>query len=74
MMHVYLPGEPQRLVEAAVRLARDERVGLFGWVMGTEMPGYGKIELAVGDAADAIADAEIRALFARVLEEARATT
>jgi threonine aldolase len=74
MMHVYLPGEPQRLVEAAVRLARDERVGLFGWVMGTEMPGYGKIELAVGDAADALADDEIRMYFARVLEEARATT
>jgi len=72
MMHVYLPGEPGWLVEAAVCLAREERVGLFGWVQGVEMPGYGKIELVVGDAADALADDEIRAFFARVLDEAHA--
>jgi threonine aldolase len=71
MMHVYLPGEPQRLVEAALRLAREERVGLFGWMAATEVPGYGQTELTMGDASDALADDEIREYFARVLAYAR---
>jgi threonine aldolase len=71
MMHVYLPGERERLMAAALRLAREERVALFGWVMGTEAPGYSKIELAVGDASDALSDEEIQMYFTRILDEAR---
>jgi threonine aldolase len=71
MMHVYTQGERDRLMAAAVHLARDERVSLFGWLAGTELPGYVKFELSVGDASDALSEEEIRTYFARVLEEAR---
>jgi threonine aldolase len=72
MMHVYLPGDREHLLDAATHLAREERVGLFGWLAGTELPGYVKFELAVGDAADALTDAEIALYLGRVLAAAHA--
>jgi threonine aldolase len=67
MMHVYLPGDPELLLDAAVTLARDERVLLFSSLRPTEVPGYVMFELAIGDAADVFTDDEIRGYFERVL-------
>lgn len=67
MMHVYLPGDADRLTAAAMAIARAERLLLFRTLRPTDVPGYVMFELAVGDAADAIADDEIRDCFARVV-------
>jgi threonine aldolase len=67
MMHVYLPGDMDRLVAASVAIAREERVGLFRGLWPTELPGYVKFELAVGDATFALSDDEIAGYLARVV-------
>ncbi len=69
MMHVYLRGDPTRLAENALAIARDERVLLFRTLRPTDVPGISMFELALGDAADALTDEEIGALFARVLAQ-----
>ena len=71
MMHVYLPGDLERLSEAALAIARDERVALVGRLRASETPGYAAFELSVGDGADAFTDAEIEAYFRRVVDAAR---
>lgn len=71
MMHVYLPGDVERLEEVGLGIAREERVALFGGLRAAETPGYAKFELSVGDGADAFTDAEIEEYFRRVVEGAR---
>jgi threonine aldolase len=67
MMHVYLHGNRERMEAEALAIAREERVGLFWRLIPAEVPGYGKFELAIGDAADALRDDEIEAYFERVI-------
>jgi threonine aldolase len=67
MMHVYLPGEMERLVAASLQIAREERVGLFRGLWPTELPGYAKFELAVGEATFALTDDEIAGYIARIV-------
>ena len=70
MMHVYLPGDQERLLEEAMAIAREERTAIFTWLRSTEVPGYAAFELGVGDGADAFTDAEIEAYFRRVVRAA----
>lgn len=70
MMHVYLRGDPDRLVAESLAIAREERVALFAALQPTEVPGVSKFELGLGDAVAALTDDEIGAYFARVLERA----
>jgi threonine aldolase len=49
MMHLYLPGDRQRLTQAAWQLARDEQTFLFGSFIDTARGN--KVELTVGEAA-----------------------
>ncbi len=67
MMHVYLPGEREILLERAAEIARGERVALFHRLWETDVPGYSSFELNIGDGADALTDAEIAAYFARIV-------
>jgi len=67
MMHVYLPGDMDRLLAASLDIARDERVGLFRGLWPTELPGYTKFELAVGEATFSLTDEEIAGYFARIV-------
>ncbi len=69
MMHVYLRGDAERLMDAITAIARDERVALTGWLRGCELPGYCMFELTVGDAAFALSDDEIAGYFRRVMEQ-----
>jgi threonine aldolase len=69
MMHLYLQGDREKLLEASLAIARDERVALFNWLAPADMPGWWRWELAVGDATDAFSDDEIAAYFRRVLAE-----
>ena len=67
MMHVYLHGDPERLMAANLVIAREERVALFRGLRPTDLPNWSVFELGIGDAADALTDDEIRAYFVRVL-------
>lgn len=67
MMHVYLAGDPERLSAAALDVAREEKVHLFRALGPTDLPGWSMFELSIGDAADALTDEEIGALFTRVM-------
>lgn len=71
MMHVYLPGDPDRLFEVALVIAREERTALFGRLRAAEVPGYATFELSVGDGADAFTGAEIESYFRRVMRAAQ---
>ncbi len=67
MLHVFLPGEPDALMARALEIARTERVALFRALRPAEVPGYAAFELSVEDATAALTDAEIDALFRRLL-------
>jgi hypothetical protein len=67
MMHVYLPGDKDRMLAASLEIARDERVGLIRGLWPTELPSYVKFEVAVGEAAFALTDDEIARYFARIV-------
>jgi threonine aldolase len=67
MMHVYLQGKRDRLMEAALDIARENRVALFRWLTESEVPGYCMFELSIGDAAFALSDEEIDVSFRRIM-------
>lgn len=71
MMHVYLRASADKLLEASTEIARTERVALFRRLIPTGVPGVSAFELAIGDAAEALSDAEIAAYFRRVMSDAR---
>ncbi|HLZ32066.1 MAG TPA: beta-eliminating lyase-related protein [Chloroflexota bacterium] len=70
MMHVYLQASAEPLLEASTELARTDRVLLFRRLLPTGVPGVSAFELTIGDAADALTDAEIGAYFRRLMETA----
>jgi threonine aldolase len=70
MMHVYLPGSPEALSAATIEIARRSHVGLARGFTTTELPGYAKFELTVGDAVEAISDDELDQLFRQLLKVA----
>jgi threonine aldolase len=67
MMHVYLPGDKDRMLAESLAIAREERVSLVRWLSPTELPGYAKFEVAIGEAAFALTDEEITSYFARIV-------
>jgi threonine aldolase len=67
MMHVYLPGDKDQMLAESLAIAREERVSLVRWLSPTELPGYAKFEVAVGEAAFALTDEEIAGYFARIV-------
>ena len=72
MLHVYLRGSAEPLLEASAALARAERVLLFRGLFATGVPGVAAFELAIGDAAGALSDEEIAAYFGQVMATAGA--
>ena len=65
MMHLYLEGDPERLLNASLSLAGETGVGLF-FRIGAE----GKLEISIGDSALEIPTKEIKRLFAEVIRRA----
>ncbi|GCF08713.1 threonine aldolase family protein [Dictyobacter arantiisoli] len=63
MMHIFLRGGATALVEAALDIAEETNIWLFGAVSPTQIPAYQKIELAVGDATMDLSTVEIVSLF-----------
>ena len=71
LMQVFLPGTPERLLEASLGIATQEGVGLFYDLQASKVPGYAMTEGAIGDAAEALSDAEIEAYVRRVVMAGR---
>ncbi|HET9221540.1 MAG TPA: beta-eliminating lyase-related protein, partial [Roseiflexaceae bacterium] len=67
MMHVFIRAEAARLETATLELARESQVRLFRWFSPSQLPGYQKAELVVGDATLDLANDEIVALFQSLL-------
>jgi threonine aldolase len=67
MMHVVLPGDRDSLLDASARIAQDERVSLFTFLRASEVPGVAVAEIAVGEGAMRIEDAEVARWFRRIL-------
>jgi threonine aldolase len=67
MMHVYLQGSAEALMEASAAIARTDRVLLFRRLVPTVVPGVCSFELAIGDGAASLSDDEIGAYFRRIM-------
>jgi hypothetical protein len=64
MMHVFLRGDAERLSAAALSIAREEGLWLFGALQPTTLPTLHKLELTVGDATMDLPVGEIAAKLA----------
>jgi threonine aldolase len=71
MMHVYLQGSAEAIMDASAEIALTERVQLFRRLLPTGVPGVTAFELSIGDAADALTDTEIGAYFGQIMATAR---
>ena len=72
MMHIFLQGEKEKLVQSALHLSEETRIWLFGDLMPSQLPQYYKLEFYVGDATMDIETEEIRNMFVRILEYSNA--
>ena len=70
MMHVFLRGSAERLEQAALGIARDQKVWLMNTLMPSQIPAYQKFELTVGDGALEFSSREIATLFKELLAAA----
>lgn len=70
MLHLFLRGDRERLVDAAWRVAEETQTVLFRMLTPTLVPQYSKFELSIGEAALEIPTEEISPLFRRVFEMA----
>ncbi|HZU69750.1 MAG TPA: beta-eliminating lyase-related protein [Ktedonobacteraceae bacterium] len=70
MMHVFLRGEQEKLLAAALEIAKETRVRLFQWLTPAVLPAYQKFELTVGDATLDLPNEEIESLFRMLFEKA----
>ncbi len=70
MMHLYLRGDRDRLLAAAIEVAEETGIGVLRSLSPTPLPGYQKWEFTVGDATLALSRAEITATIGALLERA----
>jgi len=71
MMHVFIHGEADRLEQAALDIAREQKVWLINGFMPGQIPAYQKFELTVGDGALEFSREEVKELFERLIAQAR---
>lgn len=71
MMHVFLQGDNERLLEASLQIARETHTLLFSWLAPTVVPRWSRFELTIGDASFDLSDEEIAELFGRLFSLAR---
>ncbi len=69
MMHVFIRGEADRLEEAALDIAREQKVWLINNFMPSQLPAYQKFELAVGDGALEFSRDEVIELFRTLIKK-----
>jgi threonine aldolase len=70
MMHLYLRGDRDRLLAAAIAIAEETGIGVLRSLAPTPLPEYQKWEFTVGDATLALSREEITATIGALLERA----
>ena len=70
MMHLSVRTSAAAFVATATRLAADEGIWTWGNSVATDVPGWRKVELVVGDATLALSAEEVGALVARFVDGA----
>ncbi len=66
MMHVYIQGNHEKLVNASLEIARETKTLLFRGLTPTDVPYWSKFELTVGDASLDLKNEEIAESFSRL--------
>jgi len=69
---VLLRGERERLAAAALDVAEERKVFVFGDPSSTTSPSWQRLEVMVGEVSLAVEPDELRDLFAEILERAAA--
>lgn len=72
MMHIYLRGEREKLLSAALEIAQETGVWLFSGLAPTVLPSYQRLEFTVGDASLDVSKEELAELFQALFEKASA--
>ena len=72
MLHVFVRGEADRLEQAALDIAREQKIWLVNGWLTSQIPAYQKFELTVGDASLDFAANEVTTLFQTLLQKATA--
>jgi threonine aldolase len=72
MMHVFMRGEADRLEQAALDIAQEQKIWLVNGWQTSQNPAYQKFELTVGDASLDFTASEVTALFKTLFEKAAA--
>jgi threonine aldolase len=72
MMHLFIRGDRARLEDAALEIAREQRVRLFRSFAPGQLPAYQRAEFVVGDATLDLPSVEIVELFQALLKRAEA--
>jgi len=70
MLHFYLRGDRERLLETAVAIAEETGIFITSRLGDSPIPAWQKLELTVGDATLDLPDDTIRNLFEQLLERA----
>jgi hypothetical protein len=70
MFHVLLRGERERLSEAALSVAEERRVFVFGDPSSTTSPSWQRHEVMVGEVSLTISPTELAELYAEILTRA----
>jgi threonine aldolase len=71
LMHLYLHGPREQLEAAALAVAEETGIWMFGKLQTSPIPARSLFELSVGDAAMELSDDEIAGLFEAVFARAR---
>jgi threonine aldolase len=72
MFHLFLRGDAERLVDAALDVATERATWVFGALRPTRHPAVQRLEISVGEATLELSTREIRSLFDEILERAAA--
>jgi len=72
MMHIFMRGDRERLVAAALEQASATGVWLFGNLSPSQIPAYHQLELSIGDAALDLTGGEVAGLFETLIARAAA--
>ncbi len=70
MMHIFIHGEQERLWQAMLEIAKEEKVWLLKHLNPCQIPAYSMSEIAIGNATLDLSAEEITALFKDLLRRA----
>ncbi len=66
MMHVFMQGDQEKLIDASLKIAQETKTLLFTRLTSTDVPHWSKFELTIGDASLDLKNEDIAELFSRL--------